>query len=131
MPLQVSGTEEKDNHMKTNGTVYLLEEEYKDNGPEIVGVFDSVKALCLGFADRIATDRFEACATAKEKFDMPKYVEDLARTVAKDVATLLPALLHVEWADDECIDGRTRYGVQEHGVETADSSDDKDEDGEE
>ena len=120
--------DEKENRMKTKGTVYVLEEEYKDNGPEIAGVFDSMKALCLGFADRIATDRFETCATAKEKFDMPKYVEDLVKTVANDVATLLPALLHVEGADDECIDGRTRYGVQEHEVETTDSSDEEQED---
>ena len=30
--------DEKENDMKTKGTVYLLEEDYKDNGPEIVGI---------------------------------------------------------------------------------------------
>ena len=113
--------------MKTNGTVYILDEDYKDQGPEIVGVFDSMQALCQGFADRIATDRFEMCATAKEKFDIPQYVEDLVKSVAKDVATLLPALLHVEWSDDECIDGRTRYGIQEHEVEVAEKCEDDEE----
>jgi len=90
--------------------VYILRETYKDNDPDTIGAYNSMKALCRGFAQKIA----ESEMTGINLYDMKN--EDLKKFVVKTaekVAKLIPDLLHVDFADDECCDGRSVYGIDE------------------
>lgn len=100
--------------------VYLLHETYKDNDQETIGAYDSMEALCLGFARVIAEDRLTEMRPDSYGQMAENAVSEALRGVARDVATLLPALLGHEWAGDECRDGRTVYGWEEIDVEGSD-----------
>ena len=100
--------------------VYLLHATYKDNDPETVGAYDSMEAMCLGFARSIAEDRLAEMRPDSYGQMAENAVSEALRGVARDVATLLPALLGHEWAADECRDGRTVYGLEEIDVEGSD-----------
>lgn len=99
--------------------VYLLHATYKDNDPETIGAYDSMQAMCCGFAKAIAEDRILDCDSKNHGAISPN-PEGLVMMVARDVATLLPALLGHEWAADECRDGKTVYGLEEIDVEGSD-----------
>ena len=92
--------------------VYVLTKKYKDNDPDTLGAYDSLTALCQGFARSLALDRFPCSKRKLLKTDAAfrKAIDGLVN----DVARLIPALLRCDWAEeDECRDGRTVYGWDE------------------
>ena len=116
--------------MSRNKKVYTLHQTYKDGDPDILGAYDSMSALCRGFSLLMASSYLESLG--KPDDGIPFEVQEAAITVARLMAKKLPALLHEEWADDECRDGQAVYGVDELIVEGEDDDeDDNDEDDEE
>lgn len=97
---------------KKEKSVYVLTQTYKDYDPETLGAYDSLTALCQGFARSLALDRLPCSKRELLKTDAEfrKAIDDLAN----DVARLIPSLLRCDWAEgDECRDGRTVYGWEE------------------
>lgn len=110
--------------------VFLLEETYKDGDPEVVGAYDSMRAMINGLASRIADD----CIA--DVFGVNGKVSDKAlkaiKETARSCATMIPSILHCDFADDECRRGNTVYGYSQLPIEgEAQSGDDEmeDEDG--
>lgn len=104
--------------MEGKKKVFILTESYKDDAPEVCGVFDSLKAACIRFAERIA------CECLVERYpgvhqEIPKEIEEAVKDSARAVARLLPTLLGVDVGDDECRDGMTVYGLVEETLEGA------------
>ena len=109
--------------------VFLLEETYKDGDPEVIGAYDSMRAMIKGLANRIADD----CIA--DVFGVNGKVSDKAlkaiKETAKSCASMIPAILHCDFADEECRRGRTVYGYSQLPVEgEAGSEDDQDDDDE-
>jgi len=104
--------------------VYILTESYKDNDPEISGVYDSIEAACRGFADRIAAGCV-ADIYPGPGMDIPPKVEEAARASARTVARLLPTLIGSDFGDDECRDGRTVYGLMEETLESVEEDEEE------
>ena len=107
--------------------VFLLEETYKDGDPEVIGAYDSMRAMINGLANRIADncilDVFGASGKVGEK--ALKAIKETARSCA----TMIPSILHCDFADDECRRGNTVYGYSQLPVEgEAQSDDDETED---
>lgn len=97
---------------KKEKSVYVLTQTYKDNDPDTLGAYDSLTALCQGFARILALDRLPCSKRKllKNDAEFRKAIDDLVN----DVARLIPALLRCDWAEeDECRDGRTVYGWEE------------------
>lgn len=99
--------------------VFILTESYNDGDQEIFGVFDSMKAACIRFAERIA------CECLVERYpgvhqEIPKEIEEAVKDSARAVARLLPTLLGVDVGDDECRDGKAVYGLMEETLEGID-----------
>lgn len=93
---------------KKEKSVYVLTQTYKDNDPDILVAYDSLTALCQGFARILALDRLPCSKRKLLKNDdeFRKAIDDLVN----DVARLIPALLRCDWAEeDECRDGSTVY----------------------
>lgn len=107
-----------DSKQEQEKSVFVLVEDYKDYGDDIVGVFDSMQDLCKGFADHIAADYI---------FSKPpslvdnKEAKDAIYAVARKLAELIPELLAVEgnfdWTDDECYDNKTVYHYRKEPVQ--------------
>ena len=97
---------------KKEKSVYVLTQTYKDNDPDTLGAYDSLTALCQGFARSLALDRLPCSKRKLLKTDAAfrKAIDDLVN----DVARLILALLRCDWAEeDECRDGRKVYGWDE------------------
>lgn len=93
---------------KKEKSVYVLTQTYKDNDPVALGAYDSLTALCQGFARSLALGRLPCSKRKMLKTDAEfrKAIDDLVN----DVARLIPALLRCDWVEeDECRDGRTVY----------------------
>lgn len=89
-------------------TVYILDARYKDNDDEILGAYDSLEALCVGFARSVA--------------ELLRSGGDMHPHIADTVARMMPSFLRVHGAkEDECRIGGTVYGWHTLAVETFDS----------
>ena len=102
--------------------VFLLEETYKDGDLEVVGAYDSMRAMINGLANRIADDCILDVFGAKGKIS-GKALKAIKET-ARSCASMIPAILHCDFADDECRRGRTVYGYSELPVEGEAGSED-------
>ena len=107
--------------------VFLLEETYKDGDLEVVGAYDSMRAMINGLASRIVDD----CIA--DVFGVNGKVSDKAlkaiKETARSCATMIPSILHCDFADDECRHGNAVYGYSQLPVEgEAHSDDDETED---
>ena len=95
--------------------VFLLEETYRDGDPEVVGAYDSMRAMISGLANRIADD----CIA--DVFGVNGKVSDKAlkaiKSTAMSCAKMIPAILHCDFADDECRIGKTVYAYSNLPVE--------------
>lgn len=89
------------NKLEVARTVLILNAQYKECDPEIMGTYDSIDALLTHFSEILRNDH------KKEK---PK---DFAEIVAHRTADLLG-----DSTADGCWDGRTRYWYEEHEVFT-------------
>ena len=91
---------------KKRKEVFILTETYKDNDPETIDTYDSMKALVMGLAEHVAEDVAADCGKKKPA--------EVARKVANVLATVIPGILRQEWAcDDEgyfCQYGQSIYG---------------------
>jgi len=116
--------------MKEN-EVFLLEETYKDEDPEVVGAYDSMRAMINGLANRIADD----CIA--DVFGVNGKVSDKAlkaiKATARSCAKMIPAILHCDFVwDEECRIGKAVYGYSKMPIEgEAGPEDAEDEDEEE
>lgn len=115
------------NEKKGKKEVYILQATYKDNDPETVGAYTSMKGLCRGFADAIA---YECLVDFGEKDD-DSDLSFMVKKVARKVARLLPDLIKADFCEDECRDGRTVYGYETIPVESDECEEDGEEDNEE
>lgn len=110
---------------KKNREVFILTETYKDNDMENVGTYDSMKALVMGLAEHVAEDVAACCSKKKPA--------EVAKKVAKALATVIPGILGHEWAcDDEgyfCQYGQSIYGYNVMDLQGAEDFGEK-EDGE-
>lgn len=113
----------------TKKEVYTLTETYKDNDAEVIGAYNSKRAMIRGLAKRIAEE-----VTHDEKgylVEADEYVE-VAKKVAVVLADLIPSILGVEdWGRDEegcCRYGKSVFGYDIMPLESVDD-DEKDEDG--
>lgn len=88
--------------------VYILQATYKDNDPEAVGAYDSMRAMMRGFAKSIADEILGNPRTGAE--------EEVAYEVAKTLADLIPAFFDHDYPRDE--EGCIRYGRTTYGYET-------------
>ena len=110
----------------TKKEVYTLTETYKDNDADVIGAYDSKRAMIRGLARRIAEE-----VTHDEKgylVEADKYVE-IAKKVAVVLADIIPSILGLEdWGRDE--EGCCRYGksVFEYDTMPIESVDDDEED---
>lgn len=104
--------------------VYILTESYKDDGPEISGVYDSIEAACRGFADRIAAGCVADIYPGLGQ-EVPPKVEEAARASARAVARLLPTLIGSDFGDEECRDGMTVYGLMEETLESVEEDEEQ------
>lgn len=103
--------------------VFLLEETYKDGDPEVIGAYDSMRAMMNGLANQIANDCILDVfgATGKVSDKAMKAIKETARSCA----SMIPAILHCDFADDECRRGRTVYGYSKLPVEGEAQPDDE------
>ena len=81
------------------GKVYVLTARYKENDDEVLGVFDSKQALFAQFARCIREDH-----KGEDEADVTALVADLTAD-----------LVH-QGDHDECVDGKTTYGLAEYAV---------------
>lgn len=102
--------------------VFLLEETYKDGDPEVIGAYDSMRAMIKGLANRIADDCIADVFGVKGKVS-DKALKAIKET-AKSCASMIPAILHCDFADEECRRGRTVYGYSQLPVEGEAGSED-------
>ena len=102
---------------KEKNVVYVLTESYKDNDPETIGAYDSLTALCQGFARNYLHDSLASLdpKVLKKKEDLEAYLTERMNTVAR----MIPALIRCDWAEDECRDGRSVYGWDVLDVESS------------
>ena len=95
--------------------VFLLEETYKDGDPEVIGAYDSMRAMIKGLANRIADDCIADVFGVKGKVS-DKALKAIKET-ARSCASMIPAILHCDFADDECRRGNTVYRYGQFPVE--------------
>ena len=108
---------------KKDNNVYILQRSYKDNDPDMICAYKSMKGLCRGFADVIANECLVDFGEKDEDSDLSVMVKKVSRKVAR----LLPDLLKVDFCEDECRDGRTVYGYETIPVESDECYDDGEE----
>ena len=96
---------------KKEKSVYVLTQTYKDYDTETLGAYDSLTALCQGFARHLAIDRMPCSKRSSLNTDAAfrKAIDGLVN----DVARLITALLRCDKKVDECRDGRTVWGYDE------------------
>lgn len=111
---------------KEKKKVFILTESYKDGDQDICGVFDSLKAACSRFAEKIACECLVDMYPGLHQ-EIPPKIEEAAKSSARAVARLLPTLLGVDIGDEECRDGKTVYALLEESLES--SEDDEEEEG--
>lgn len=103
--------------------VFLLEETYKDGDPEVIGAYDSMRAMIKGLANRIADDCIADVFGVNGKVSGKALIKAIKET-ARSCASMIPAILHCDFADEECRRGRTVYGYRQLPVEGEAGSDD-------
>lgn len=89
--------------------VYILQSTYKQGDPEIVGAYDSMRAMMRGFAKSIADE----ILGYPEKGGIE---QKIVHEVAKTLADLIPAFFDQYYPRDE--DGYIRYGKTTYGYDT-------------
>lgn len=116
----------------TKKEVYTLTETYNDGNPEVIGVYDSKRAMIRGLARNIAEE-----VTHEEKGYLVKadeYVK-VAKKVAVVLADLIPSILGEEdWGRDEegcCRYGKSVFGYDTMPLESVDGEDEEDEEDDE
>ena len=97
-----------DKNKKDKKEVYILQATYKDNDPETVGAYDSMRAMMRGFAKSITQDVLSD--NIGVKFDK------VAMRLAVTLADLIPAFFDNDYPRDE--DGCIRHGKTVYGYET-------------
>jgi len=92
---------------KPKKEVYILREIYNQGDPEIVGAYDSMRAMMRGFAKSIA----EEILGYPEKGGVE---QEVAYEVARTLADLIPAFFCDDYPRD---DGFIRYGKSVYGYD--------------
>lgn len=110
---------------KPKKEIYLLRATYKDNDPETIGAYNSMRSMMRGFAKSIVDDvlgmSFENNGRVKLKD---------VHEVAKALADLIPAFFDHDYPrDDEgCISyGGTTYGYETMEVESVEEGNEEQE----
>lgn len=95
---------------KPKKEIYILQSTYKQGDPEMVGAYDSMRAMMRGFAKSIAD---EILGHPPEKGGIE---QKIAHEVAKTLADLIPAFFDHDYPRDE--EGYIRYGKTTYGYDT-------------
>lgn len=90
--------------MKTGKTVYTLSAQYKDNDPEIIGAYETPRAMILGLATAVGAYHHEERPLA------------IAKAVAHAVFDMMTKAGGFASERDECRDGDTVYGYEAHDL---------------
>jgi hypothetical protein len=94
---------------KPKKEIYILQSTYKQGDPEMVGAYDSMRAMMRGFAKSIADEILGYP-------DKGGVEQKIAHEVAKTLADLIPAFFDHDYPRDE--EGYIRYGKTTYGYDT-------------
>lgn len=94
---------------KPKKEIYILQSTYKQGDPEMVGAYDSMRAMMRGFAKLIADEilGYPENGGVEQK---------IAHEVAKTLADLIPAFFDHDYPRDG--EGYIRYGKTTYGYDT-------------